>query len=299
MQISVYDRVASWLISFLIVCGVLVGALFMIWIGPKLRYKPRAFDVVMEDEGYGRGDNPAGFARDSKAPGDPDIPMMDEPAGDELPELVESDFAATMDVVASNAAVTIAEVGDIAIDTLATTSVRGFRGTGGGEGGLGDSRPPGPLGDNPNVISKWERWEMQYTSSSKAAYARQLEFFKIELGAAGGKADIDYAFNLAKAKPDTRSGPSTKDKRLFLSWRSGPLKEFDRQILESAGINTRARIMLQFYPAELEKILTDLERQNAPGRSNREFLKTVFGVRPARGGFEFFIVEQRFRPAPK
>jgi hypothetical protein len=126
-----------------------------------------------------------------------------------------------------------------------------------------------------------------------------LDFFKIELAAVGRKPHVDYAFNLAKPKPDTRTGPSSAEKRLYLSWRSGPLQEFDRQLLTRAGIETQGRIIVQFYSQELEGTLATLEANNAPGRSNREFYRTVFGVRPNRGELEFFVLDQLFRPAAR
>jgi hypothetical protein len=56
---------------------------------------------------------------------------------------------------------------------------------------------------------------------------------------------------------------------------------------------------MQFYPEEVEDRLAWIEMENADGRSVKEFQKTVFGVRAARGGnYEFFVQEQRFRPAP-
>ena len=294
------DQVANWLIALLILAGVMVGVMFLIWVAPRLRYRSKAYAFVLaeEEEGYGRGDHPAGFGRDSKAPGDPSLPIMDEPAGDELPGLSDPQFEDVLATVVATAS-NVADVGDVAIGAVGGSEVRGFGGTGGGEGGLGDSRPPGPLGDNPLAVPRWERWIIRYESSSLAAYARQLDFFKIELGAAGGKSAIDYAYNLSKPRPDRRSGPGIAEKRLYLTWREGPLQEFDRQLLARAGIETTRRLVLQFYPAEVEKELATLELRNAPGRSYKEFLRTVFGVRDESGDLQFFVIDQRFRPAPK
>jgi hypothetical protein len=43
-----------------------------------------------------------------------------------------------------------------------------------------------------------------------------------------------------------------------------------------------------------------MENAKKHGHSNaKEFLRTIFGVRPVRGGFEYYVIEpQRFRPAP-
>ena len=168
-----------------------------------------------------------------------------------------------------------------------------------GRRGRGDSRLPGPPGDGPTgVIPRWERWEIQYESSSVDAYAKQLDFFKIEIGAAGGKKEMDYAFNFSKTRPDTRIGPGDKETRFYVTWRSGTLRQYDRALLAKANIPTQGRQVMQFFPLELEDALVSMEQQNAKGRRSQEYLKTVFKVRSTSSGFEFFIVEQRFRPAP-
>jgi len=298
LRMSAYDRVASWLIALLVLAGVMVGVMFLIWMGTQLRYRPKVYAFALQEEGYGRGDHPAGFGRDSKAPGDPSLPMLDEPAGEELPELREPQFDDTLAEVTA-AGTSLAEVGDIAVEAIRGSEVRGLGGTGGGQGGLGDSRPPGPLGDNPFVVPRWERWNIRYESSSLSAYARQLDFFKIELGAVGGKPTIDYAFNLSKPTPDRRTGSGKAEKRLYLSWRDGTLQAFDRQLLDRAGVDSRGRVILQFYSAELENELARLEAQNAKGRSNEEFFRTTFGVRTVSGGMEFYVTDQRFRLAPR
>lgn len=196
-------------------------------------------------------------------------------------------------------AATIAEFGSIAATSDSTARGLGLRGTGGGKVGLGDRRPVGPLGDDGVlVVPRWERWETQFTSASINAYAQQLDSFGIELAAIGGKPQIDYAFNLANPKPDTRSGPSKSEKRLYMSWKNGPLQQFDRELLRRAGIDTAGRLIVQFYPAEVEGMLADLEEVNARGRSKREYRKTVFGIRMQSGRPEFFVVEQTFRSMP-
>jgi hypothetical protein len=296
LTMSAYERTASWLIAFLWLCGSLTVCLILMWLGQTLRFEVKSYDLTVEEEGYGRGDNPAGFARDSKAPGDPELAQLDEPAGSELYEVAEDQSLAPTTVIDEAVAASIAEVGDIAVDTVGTGRVAGFStGRGGGEGGLGDNRPPGPLGDGVNVIPRWDRWEIQFISTSVTAYARQLDFFGIELGAIGGKKEIDYAKNLAKSSPDRRSGLPKDEKRMYMAWRRGTLKAFDEQLLQRANIDTTGRLLVQFIPPDTEKLLATLELRNAGGKSVKEFYKTIFGVRQAGTGWEFFIVDQKFR----
>ena len=281
IKTSNYDRVAGMLVALLMLIGGSTGVLFIVWLTTVLVFAPSPVPIKLVENVAGRGDHAAGFARDLEAPGEEEMPELQEPQ-------VQTALEAVTDAVSSVAA---------SMDVFETTSIA----TSKGKGGLGDSRPPGPLGEGDNIIPRWERWEVRYISNSVNAYARQLDFFKIELGAAGGKPNVDYAFNLTKGKPDTRQGPSKAEKRLYMTWKSGTLKQFDEQLLSRAGINPAGRMVMQFYPEETEDRLAWIEMENAKKEKHpnvKEFLRTIFGVRAAGNGFEFHVLEQRFRPAP-
>lgn len=281
IKTSSYDRVAGMLISLLFLIGASVAVLFVVWLTTVLVFAPAPVPVKLVENVAGRGDHAAGFARDLEAPGEEEMPELQEPQ-------VQTALEAVTDAVSIVAA---------SMDTFDTTSIT----TSKGKGGLGDSRPPGPEGEGDNIIPRWERWEVRYISNSVNAYAQQLDFFKIELGAAGGKPNIDYAVNFTKGRPDTRQGSTKEEKRLYMTWKSGTLKQFDEQLLGRAGISTAGRMVMQFYPEETEDRLAWIEMENAKklGHPNvKEFLRTIFGVRPAGRGYEFYVIEQRFRPAP-
>jgi hypothetical protein len=300
LKISLYDNISNWLIALLLLSSIITGCLVVIWFGSRMRYDPPTYLLkVPAKDGFGRGNHSAGFAWDAKGPGDPDLPAMDEPAGSEVFQLSEAEPIAATHFV-NSAMLAVAEVGDIDMNSLAArASGPGFHGHRGGPGEFGDRRPPGPPGDGVATIPREERWEFRFASNSRKTYAQQLDFFKIELGVIGGKREIDYAFNVSQSKPDTKIGPSTTESRLYMTWKSGTLREFDRSIIEEAGISTSGRLIVQFFPKEIEDVLFALEVKNSGNRSPKEFLKTIFGVRPASTGFEFFVVEQRFRPAPR
>jgi len=63
-----------------------------------------------------------------------------------------------------------------------------------------------------------------------------------------------------------------------MSWRQGRLQEADRQLLERAGVATEGRIIVQFFPPELENTLAMLEQRFA-GRDAAQIRKTIFGLR--------------------
>ena len=116
---------------------------------------------------------------------------------------------------------------------------------------------------------------------------------------------MDYAFNLGTTPTKRTAKPrDKKEQRLFFTWKGGTMKEFDRTLLSRAGVDTNRRIMFQFFPqlAEDELAWAEMENGKSKGHSDvKEFLKTIFGVQKPKSGnkkWEFFVVEQRFRPAP-
>ncbi len=276
-----YDSVASLLISLLIVVGICVLSLFLIWLTGRLIFTQRTVPVELVDYA-GRGDHAAGYARDMEPPGPEELEE----------EMYEPQLEATLEAVTD-----VVTTQTVALDAVVTAA----QATAKGGGGMGDSRGPGPEGEGrSDIIPPWERWEIRFTTSGLDPYARQLDFFKIELAAAGGAPTVDYASGLAKPKPDRREGKPDDEKRMYMTWQNsaGPLAVFDRQLLAKAGVNTQRRLVLQFYPRETELKLLRLEAESARGRDARQFLKTIFGVRPAGAGYEFFVIDQFFRPAP-
>jgi len=284
LKVSAYDNVASLLIALLILVGFFVLLMFIIWLTGRLLFTQTPIPVELL-EYAGRGDHAAGFERDLEEPGMEEMEELNEPQ-------IEATLEAVTDLVTSQAA---------AFDAVEMSAAASSKGS-----GMGDSRPPGPLGEGvTDVIPPWERWEIRFSTTGRDVYARQLDFFKIELGAAGGGSPkVDYAFNLAKRpRPDKKSGDPGDEKRIYMSWQQGggQMAVFDRQLIAQAGIKTDRRMILQFYPKETERLLYSLEVQEARKKGHtdpREFLKTIFGVRAARRGYEFYVIDQYFRPAP-
>lgn len=284
LRVSTYDKVSNMLVAMLVFVGSLVGLMFAIWLTFRLTFSQVAVPIELVQYA-GRGDHAEGIARDLEAPGPEELEEeITEPK-------IEDTLEKVTDVITTQAAALDAVQSDSAVNAT-------------GEGGLGDSRGPGPLGEGrSDLIPPWDRWEIHFTTAGIDAYAAQLDFFKIELAATGGgMADVQYARNLAKSKPDTRTGDSKSENRIYMNWKGGgPLAAFDRQLMQKAGIGTNRRLVLQFYPKETEIKLMTAEALSARDKGHtdaREFLKTIFGVRAARGGYEFFVIDQYFRPAP-
>ncbi|MEO8268121.1 MAG: hypothetical protein ABI557_00280 [Aureliella sp.] len=285
MRAQKVDHLASLLMSALVICGLLVLLLFVVWLTQTFTWT--AGDItIAEERAAGRGDHAEGFERD-----------VEPPAAEEVEPLIEPSLEQTLQAVTDVASTVAASL--VAANTNADVSIEGAA--------RGDSRPPGPLGEGDDVIPRFERWELKFLAKGLKPYAAQLDFYNIELACIGGGIPtVDYASNLSSS-PQARSGSSREENkldRLYFQWRQeGPLKQFDQRLLEQAGVRTDGRSILKFIPKPLESQLAITEMKTANGagyQSVKDIAKTVFESRAATGGgYEFVVIEQRYRNLPK
>ncbi len=269
LKVSAHDRVSSMIVALLFLLGFIVFLLFLLWLTNRALVSQPTIPVEYLDELPG-GEPSFGVGRDFEEPGLDDIQDLTTP-------LLEVMLAAVTDIASITRAGSDAMTGAVS------------RGTSGG-----DRRRSGHGGNA--RVPRWERWEVQFTSTRLADYAEQLEWFGIELAAAGGGIDqVDYATGLNKTKPDRRSAPGSGEQRLYMSYRQGQLKAFDRQLLRRAGIAVDGRLLVQFYPPRLEGTLAALERQRAGNRPLADIRKTVFAVKKSGREYSFEVIDQQYR----
>ena len=272
LRTSKFDVVSAFLMALLWFIGVFVLMLFIVWLTSRISFGPRPFPPIVENAA-GRGENAEGTERDFEPPGADEIVDLAEPS-------IQETLTAVTDAVSSVAA----------IDAVSTQPT-----------GKGDSRPPGPEGEGEDIIPRHQRWELKFSAKKIDGYAQQLDFYKIELGALGGGVQgVDYASGLA-GSPKVRRGASGDEKRLYFMWvdRSSPLYQYDRQLLQKAGVNIGAgREMMKFIEPELENMLAHVELEYATknGHSSvTEIQKTIFESRSQGSGYAFEVVDQRYR----
>jgi len=283
LRISRYDQVSGILLSALIVLGVSTLALFFIWLASRKVWSPPAVAVtVLEDVGGGgSGSGPL-----SGGLGDLEAPSLDDVGAQSQPSIDQA--------IGSVAAVVASHSADLDILEGDTTPGSGI---GHGEGtGIGDGRGKGPGGPGTSEgVPAYERWEIRMSAASLENYARQLDYFKVELGVAGGgNPNVDYISSLAADKPKVRVGNPKDEKRLRFLQRSGELRLADRQLAAKAGVQTDGRIVFQFYDQSTYQSLLQLEAVRKGNRRIAEVRKTVFGVKESGGRYEFFVIDQQY-----
>ena len=279
LRTSKFDVVSAFLMALLWFIGVFVLLLFVVWVTSRISFGPRPFPPIVENAA-GRGDNAEGFERDFEPPGAEEIVDLAEPS-------MQETLTAVTDAVSSVAA---------SLDSVNSNSAATTQGT-----GKGDSRPPGPEGEGEDIVPRHERWELKFSAKNESGYAQQLDFYKIELGALGGGVQgVDYVSGLS-GSPQVRRGASADEKRLYFMWvdRSSPLYQYDRQLLQKAGVNIGSgREMVKFIEPELENMLAHVELEYATKNGHAsvtEIQKTIFESRSQGSGYVFEVVDQRYR----
>lgn len=164
----------------------------------------------------------------------------------------------------------------------------------GNKNGDGDDDTEGP-GTEPGVPA-WERWEVRLNAATTDEYARQLDFFQIELAVAGGgNSEVIYISQVAAARPHVRTGNPRDEQRLRFMHRSGTLRDADRTLAAKAGVDTEGKVVAQFYSRDMYQTLLALETTARGSRSISDVRRTIFGVKETAGRFEFYVISQEFR----
>ena len=281
---SKYEQASGMLTSLLLLFGMMTLVLFLAWLSTRIVWTFPVAKVTLEDVGGGGSGN-------SMSGGDKDL---EEPNPEEVPEVVEQKVEQSLESVTSV----------VSTELVTLDAIGGETSFGHGQGtGTGDGRGKGPGGPGTSDgIPAWERWEIKFSGSDVNLYAQQLDFFKVELGVAGGGIkDIDYGSNFTSPTPSRRSGKSKDEKRIFFLYRSGTLREADRELARKAGIQVTDRVIFQFYTEEMYQTLLRLENEKMRTVNKHiiEVRKTTFGIRGSAGKWEFYVLDQQYRaPTP-
>lgn len=273
LRLTLYDQVSSLIVSLLIVIGFMVALLAVLVFTRQLLISRNVVGAELVEEAAGRGDHPAGFEEDFREPSLESMQDMTTVTTEILQALTDDPTA----ILSANP--------ELLEGPNASLTQ-----------GRGDRRQPGPLGHGRDIIPRWERWEVLFSSDKLETYAQQLDYFQIELAAIGGDREtMEYAAQFTKPTPKTWKGPGSAENRLYMTWKSGELKAADDSLLRKAGIATGQKILVQFFPPSVENQLAKLERDASGENKLERIRRTIFGVRPKGGAFEFYVVEQILR----
>ena len=288
---SAHDRVTSLLIA-LILGTLLVFGWYSLMAATSLAYAtpvPRQIHIVeVAGGGGGRPDGQAGGLESFNVPdgANAEKPSNNEEAAPEFEEpAVENRPAAMLDA-ATEAGQELNEV-----DISAVMPSGGRVASGQRRSRVGNGTPGYGFGPGDGGVKREDRWSITFpTGQTPDEYARQLDFFGVELAIIAGN-QMAYFSHFTQDKPDQRLGSGSTDQRLYFIWRGQGRKASDIALLTKAGANVGEGVIFQFYPNKVEDVLAQLEVR-FKGRQPGEIRSTRFAVVPTDNGYGFEVVSQ-------
>lgn len=284
LKLRIQDVVASFLLAALIVIATVVALLFTVWL---LRESPVLPPQSVNFQSSQGSAGATSAAEPERTILPPDFEVLSELEAPQLEQEL-SQISESAKLVAAQLEVSIA------IDPV--------------RGKAGDKRLAGPAGDDEgdsdgdqNGVAVWERWELKFKAADIHSYAKQLDYFEIELGCVGGGiTTVDSASDFSSGGKKTSQSPAEANRsdKLIFAWRDkNELAKYDHKLLFQAGIQTEARTLLRLIPAKLEAELTKLELEYCQQKKQtmEAVYKTVFECRPQGKVFEWVVAAQLYR----
>ncbi len=288
---SSHDRVTSFLMA------VILGAFLVFgWLGIiaattsayQSRMTPAVRVIEVAGGGGGTPDGKAGSVEAINVAGGAEADQAsnnEEDATEFEAPMVEARPAAMLDSVV-DAGENMAEVDMSTVTRSGGKVASGKRRSKVGDGGPGFGFGPGDGG-----VRREDRWSILWKTGSTAdEYARQLDYFKVELAVIEDN-HLVYVSNFSAARPTRRIGSGSDDKRLYFLWRGQGRKESDLSLLAKAGLDVGDKVIFQFYSDAVEQALSQLEVKYK-GRQPGEIRNTRFDVVGDGGSYKFEVLSQ-------
>jgi len=289
---SLYDRVSSFLMALVVGAALVVGWLWLIY-QTNQAYASRATAPLEIVEVFGGGggspDGTPGSTEKVDVAG-ADVAAQasnnEEVAGDFEEPSVQQTPAAMLEAVAE-AGQNLAEVDLGAVMPSGGAVASGRRASKFGTGGPGLGLGPGDGG-----VPRDQRWSIVFNPGQTAdEYARQLDALGVELAVISGSNQLTYVSQFSEPTPKKRFGSGQGDNRLYFLWQGRGRKASDVALLSKAGIDVGDGVVIQFYPAQVENTLAQLERR-FKGRQPSEIRVTRFSVVPDGDSYGFVVLAQ-------
>lgn len=281
MKVTNYDRVSSFMMAIVAALVVCVLAVVSVW---YVRRPPPPSELVplemlQVSGGFEDGNPEDTWDLQSPDPEDPNATLEEDTEEVAIEEVLEN----------------VVELSDQATEQLeqvmATTAANsGKVGSATGTGGR-------PLGSGPGAagISREQRWFIRFgRDASLEEYAKQLDFFGIEMGVLQPEGTIIYVSNFSGAPKKRTVNSGSGENRLYMTWRSGERRASDEELLKKAGVPaSRQSMIFHFYPLKTEQQLASLE-YNYAKRAASEIRRTYFLVKKQGSGYLFDVTRQTY-----
>jgi len=186
------------------------------------------------------------------------------------------------------------EMSDAATQQVQQQFDTGIQNTGKVGSAKGTGRRALGIGPGTGGLPREQRWFVKFGErASLDEYAKQLDFFGIELGALLPDGRLAYMKNMLNPVPEVRYINSGSDEaRLYMTWQGGERRAADTQLFAKANVNVRGdTLIFHFYPKETENTLARLELEFR-NRTVRQIRRTYYIVVPDGPGYKFEVFRQ-------
>jgi len=275
-----YELVSSFLIALLIGFILLTAWVTALWLANR-RIKTEDSTPIELLQLGGVEDGAPDETLKVESPEDP----TDDPSVEDVPDETQ------VEEVVEN----VVELSDKAAQQVPEQSELASENTGKVGSSVGTGRRP--LGSGGGEGNIGQRWFIRFGDRGTIdEYARQLDFFGIELGLHVGD-KIVILSNLSQNNSSSRVVTSGKElkNQWYFTWAGGGRKKADIQLLKQKlpgqyKANADRGIIFHFYPQETIQNLGRLEKRQSK-QPVSQIARTYFGVRRRGDGYEFMVTK--------
>ncbi len=281
MRETLYDLVSSWTISLFVALLLTCGAVVTVWLTTRLPKPPDAVPVELVEL-------PGGFED-----GSPDETLRVDSPEPETRDAVPAESVADQ-VEIAEAVEAVVEMSEAGTQQVQQQFDTGIQNTGKIGSAKGTGRRALGFGNGTGGFPREQRWFVKFGDrSSQEEYAKQLDFFGIELGALLQDGRLAYLKNLTNPIPDVRYiNTGSAEARLYMTWQGGERRAADVQLFGKANVTVNAAtVIFHFYPKDTEDKLAHLELEYR-NRTVKQIRRTYFAVEPEGAGYKFAVFRQ-------
>ena len=281
LKVTPYDRLSSGMIAVVIGLMLLTAYAIIYWweVAPEKTEFLVPMEMVESPGGFEDGAPDETLKLESPEDPDPNPTTAEE-------VLDPSEVTETVDQVVQFSDKATEQAQDVMAQS---TEPSGNPGSADGTGRRGLGNGPGQGG-----IPAEQRWFIQYADrTSLDEYAKQLDYFGIEMGALLRGGELVYMTGMS-GSPNVRRATSGKgENRLYMTWQGGTRRDADEQLFERGNINAKGAVLFHFYPKKTEQMLLQLE-YNYAKRHAKEIRRTYFVVVKEGNGYTFVVTRQTY-----
>ena len=278
-----YDQALSGVVTVTLTLILLCGGVSAIWYTTRMPAPAKAVPLELLELPGGFED---GAVDETLRVDSPDPETADASPADEISK--ELEVAEAID--------SVTELSDVAAEPVQQQFDRALKNTGQRGSAKGTGRRALGAGGGKAGLPREQRWFVRFADESDIdEYARQLDFFKIELGGLVPGGQLIYLSQMSQPTPQQRRVQTGKDEaRLYMTWQGGQRRFADLQLFRKAGIEIPADApTFQFYPPEVEATLAQLERSYR-NRPVEQIKRTYFAVTRSGTSYQFEVVRQLY-----